>query len=105
MRPRLRSAPARWPSWREGSGKGMDAAAVLIDPDNVSCATISPAPARMCLDDADAAVELLRPYMSRANAAQMRHVAADPDLDRLRGDPRFQAMLAEAEARIAAAAG
>jgi adenylate cyclase len=53
------------------------------------------------LNDPDAAIDLLRPYMSRANAAQMRHVASDPDLDSLRGDPRYQAMVAEAEARAA----
>ena len=41
--------------------------------------------------------------MTNANTGQMLHVAADPDLDPLRDDPRFQAMLAEAQARIAAA--
>jgi adenylate cyclase len=75
--------------------------AVLVDPDNflmrynLACAYAGN------LNDADAAIDLLRPYLSQANSAQMRHVAADPDLDSLRDNPRFRAMLAEAEARIA----
>ncbi|MEO6582629.1 MAG: hypothetical protein ABIN68_07485 [Sphingomicrobium sp.] len=77
--------------------------AVLIDPDNVIMRYNLACCYALSLDDADAAVDLLRPYMSRANAAQMRHVASDPDLDSLRERPRFQALVAEAQARIAAA--
>ena len=75
--------------------------ALLVDPDNrlmrynLACACTTN------LNDADAAIDLLGPYMAHANAAQLRHVAADTDLDSLRENPRFQAMLAEAEARIA----
>ena len=75
--------------------------AVLVDPDNILMRYNLACAYALTLNDVDAAVGLLRPYMSRANAAQMRHVASDPDLDSLRDDPRFQAMLAEAEARIA----
>jgi hypothetical protein len=32
----------------------------------------------------------------------VNHAKVDPDLDPIRGDPRFQAMLAEAEVRLAA---
>ena len=33
----------------------------------------------------------------------LQHVKIDPDLDPLRDDPRFQAMIAAAEARLATA--
>jgi adenylate cyclase len=78
--------------------------ALLVDPDNrllhynLACACLSAA-----MNDHDSAIDLLRPYLTHANAGQMRHLAADPDIDPLREDPRFQAMLAEAKARIAAA--
>ena len=75
--------------------------AVLIDPDNVIMRYNLACCFALSLNDVGAAVDLLLPYMSRANAAQMRHVASDPDLDNLRDNPRFQAMLAEAQARIA----
>jgi adenylate cyclase len=78
--------------------------ALLVDPDNrllcynLACACLLPA-----MNHHDTAIDLLRPYMTRANAGQMLHLAADPDLDPLREDPRFQALIAEAQARIAAA--
>jgi adenylate cyclase len=76
--------------------------AVLIDPDNVIMRYNLACAYALNLNDADAAIDLLGPYMSRANAAQMRHVASDPDLDSLRDHPRFKALLAEAEARVRA---
>jgi adenylate cyclase len=33
----------------------------------------------------------------------LNHAKADPDLDPLRGDPRFEAMVAAAETRLATA--
>jgi hypothetical protein len=49
----------------------------------------------------EGAIDLLKPCMAHANAAQLRHVAADPDLNGLPDNPRFQEMLAVATARIA----
>ena len=77
--------------------------ALLVDPDNrllcynLACACLTPA-----MNDHDTAIDLLRPYMTHANTGQILHLTADPDLDPLREDPRFQAMLAEAQARVAA---
>ena len=77
--------------------------ALLVDPDNrllcynLACACLVPT-----MNDHDTAIELLRPYITHANAGQMLHLAADPDLDPVREDSRFQALIAEAQARIAA---
>jgi adenylate cyclase len=76
--------------------------AVLVDPDNVLMRYNLACAYALSLNDSEAAVDLLGPYLSRANAAQMRHVASDPDLDSLRDHPHFKALLAEAEARVAA---
>jgi hypothetical protein len=38
-----------------------------------------------------------------AYIARLNHAKVDPDLNPLRADPRFQSMMAQAEARLAAA--
>jgi adenylate cyclase len=52
--------------------------------------------------DADTALVLLDDYF--ANVGSMKHSEVDPDLDRLRDHPRFKAMVAAANARLAGAA-
>jgi adenylate cyclase len=75
--------------------------ALLVDPDNrLMRYNLACIYATTTLNDADAAIDLLQPYMTHANSGQLRHVAADPDLDSLRDNPRFRALLAEANARI-----
>jgi hypothetical protein len=54
------------------------------------------------LREADAALELLAPLMATVKAPQLNWWRVDSDLDPIRDDPRFVAMLAEAEARVAA---
>jgi adenylate cyclase len=77
--------------------------ALLIDPDNdmvrynFACALSSH------IQEADTALDLLEPVFANISIGLLRHAQIDPDLDSLRDEPRFKAMLAEAEARLAAA--
>jgi adenylate cyclase len=76
--------------------------ALLIDPDNqimrynFACALCAQ------LRDIDGALELLDSYFARVARFDVDWAKADADLTLLREHPRFQAMIAEAEARLAA---
>jgi hypothetical protein len=54
------------------------------------------------LGDPEAALDMLGPVLDRDTGSQVKIAPTDPDLAGLRGDPRFQAMVAAAEARLAA---
>jgi adenylate cyclase len=77
------------------------ARAMLIDPENLmmrynfACALIA------YLNDADAALAMLAPVLAQDPGQHVSGVKTDPDFDALRDDPRFQAMVAAAEARLA----
>ena len=51
--------------------------------------------------DAAGAMEMLQPYLALARHAQIWLAANDPNLDALRGDARFQVLLASAIERVA----
>lgn len=76
--------------------------ALLIDPDNMnarynfacSLASLFKEP------DVDAAMDLLGPVYETLAAGFLDHANVDPDLDTLRENPRFKAMVAAAEARL-----
>jgi adenylate cyclase len=76
--------------------------ALLIDPDNwlmrynFACALAT------SLGDPEAALVMLAPVMERGTSAVVGNPLTDPDFAGLRDDPRFQAMVAAAEARRAA---
>ncbi len=76
--------------------------ALLIDPDNLrmrynfACALAS------LLNDPEAALDMLGPVLERDYGSNLGAAKTDPDFAGLRDDPRFQTMLAEAEARLAA---
>jgi adenylate cyclase len=78
--------------------------ALLIDPENLrmrynfACGVI------MYLKDVETALDLLAPAFARMTTEWLEHVRVDPDMNPLREDPRFRAMVAEAEARLAATA-
>ncbi|MGH8279346.1 MAG: TIR domain-containing protein [Gammaproteobacteria bacterium] len=77
--------------------------ALLIDPDNwnmrynFACA--------LCgyLKDNNAALEMLKSLTTTATRPLLEYVKADPDFESLHNDPRYQAMVAAAEARLAKA--
>jgi adenylate cyclase len=78
--------------------------ALLIDPDdwnvryNFACVLL------IHLDEPDAALNVLGPVLESVGARFfLGHIKVDPDFIRLRDDPRFRAMIAAAEARLAAA--
>ena len=74
--------------------------ALLIDPGNwmmrynLACAL------SLQLKDADGALGLLGPFFANTGMTLVNHARVDPDLEPIRDDPRFQAMLAKAEARL-----
>ena len=83
-------------------GKEWIERALLVDPDNVNmrynlaCSLITQA------HDVEAGLDLLASIMERVHQEPINWAKVDPDLDRVREHPRFKAMIAKAEARLAA---
>jgi len=77
--------------------------ALLIDPDNLLMRYKCASTLATSLNDPDAALDMLGPVLERTAGKLLYDLAVDPDLVGLRDDPRFQAMVAAAEARLAAA--
>jgi len=57
------------------------------------------------LKEIEAALEMLAPVLATVTPGFLQHIKVDPDLDSLRDDPRYEAMIAAADARLAAAEG
>jgi adenylate cyclase len=76
--------------------------AMLVDPDNwnmrynFSCVLI------IHLKEIDAALDLLGPLFEKVTTGVLNYAKGDPDFAAVRDHPRFQAMIAAAEARLAA---
>ena len=77
--------------------------ALLIDPDNLLMRYNFGCTLARSLGDPEAALDMLGPVLERDTGRKVRAAPTDPDLANLRGDPRFLAMLAAAEARLGAA--
>ena len=75
--------------------------ALLIDPDNFGMRYNFACAISVYLQDKEAALEMLGPLFETVTDAFLPYAKADPDLKFLHEDPRFQAMVAAAEMRLA----
>ncbi len=76
--------------------------AMLIDPDNMNMRYNFACAFCAHLGDREAALDLLGPYFGATLSGDLNHARVDPDLAPIRADPRFVAMVTDAEARLAA---
>jgi adenylate cyclase len=73
---------------------------LLLDPDNTNL-IFNLACNMVLLGELDKAIELLAPVFARVQRQNLLWFAADTTLDPIRNDPRYKALLAQAEARLA----
>ena len=86
---------------RAERAKDLAKRAVLLDPDNLTM-RYNFACGFAALREFDTVLELLGPVLERDTKETVDWAKVDPDLDPLRDDPRFQAMIAAADARVTA---
>jgi adenylate cyclase len=84
--------------------KEMMDRAMLLDPDNANMRYNFVCIAIVDLNDIDSALDMLEPLFGEMISQQLLNWSkSDPDFDGIRDHPRFQALLARAEARLAGA--
>jgi adenylate cyclase len=76
--------------------------ATLLDPNNLNMRYNFACMLITNLHDLDGGLRLLRPLFKVFLADSLNWMRTDPDMDPVRDDSRFQALFAEAEARLAA---
>jgi adenylate cyclase len=108
----LAKDPANAPALASGAGalgaigerdrsKDWIERALLLDPDNILMRYNLACALTIDLEDDERAITVLEDYFSRTvSPTHIRHADADPDLERLRGNPRFVQMLAAAKQRL-----
>ncbi len=79
------------------------ARAMLIDPGNILQRYNLACTLTAFLKDDDGAIELLGPFFEQVTRIQFQHAEVDPDMNRLRMNPEYEAMVAAARARLGAA--
>jgi adenylate cyclase len=77
--------------------------ALLIDPDNLDMRYNFACALNAYLNDKQTALDMLAPLFATITAYLLRYLKVDPDFESLHDEPRYQAMVAAAEARLAAA--
>ncbi|WEK46802.1 MAG: TIR domain-containing protein [Candidatus Andeanibacterium colombiense] len=77
--------------------------AMLIAPENLTMRYNLVCALTQHLRDNQAALDLLETFIDKMNSMLLTHLQVDPDVDPLREEPRYLAMLAAAKQRIAAA--
>ena len=77
--------------------------ALLIDPENLGMRYNFACALNMDLHDKAAALEMLESMLLKVTDTFLAYAKVDPDLESLHSDARWQAMIAAAEARLAAA--
>jgi len=83
--------------------KEMIGRAMLLDPDNANMRYNFGCTMILDLQDYEGALDLFEPLFERIiSQALLNWSRSDPDLDAIRDHPRFKAMMAKAEARVAA---
>ncbi|HET9835965.1 MAG TPA: TIR domain-containing protein [Rhodanobacteraceae bacterium] len=75
--------------------------ALLIDPDNFNMRYNFACALSVLLQDKEAALDMLAGVFERITASFLSYAKADPDFNFLHSDPRWQDMVAAAEARLA----
>jgi len=76
--------------------------ALLLDPENIKTRYNFACALAVSMGENDAALEILEPLFARISTGLLNHAKVDSDLDPLRDNPRFKAMIAAAEARLSA---
>ena len=85
----------------EGRARDWIERALLVDPDNIYMRYNLACCLAARLGDNDRAIDVMEPYFQQVSSTtQVMHLEADPDLDGMRDDPRFRAMLATTKARL-----